>query len=227
MSKRCIITVTAPLAGLLLLGGIFTAHAAPGAVSPGDRADAIDRRVLAGDLDALSDFATLPLNVVAPHLLGLNSSHRNHHLSPAELARDRAIEKTLRQLKGIIPYLRKDAAVQTAKGAWVPSGDFELLATIDTEDAASVLAPYLFDRRESADASRDNEPPAICQDAMAKLQSMNLPDAPAGKAAQGEWSAALIAWQKWALRQGYVPAGWKSLIGAPSWLLRQEKEWKS
>jgi hypothetical protein len=192
-----------------------------GSVSEGDRAkfdnilDDVTGRVRGGDYKALNETAAMPASIAVPYLQFWTAPRNGPALSNAAGA-------ALSNVQGYAEYFRQDMARIVAQGS-IPGDDFIALGCIGTQEAAEVVAPYLFDT--TLITLNPGEPPdTLAGWAETILEQMKLSDAP--KLGVPTPSAvALVAWQKWAISKGFVPKDWTSRVGAPDWMRRMDA-WK-
>lgn len=177
--------------------------------------DNITSRVRTGNYNALNEAATMPASIAVPYLQSWTAPRNGPQLS-------KAAGEAISNVSGYADYFRQDMANIVAQGR-IPGDDFIALASIGTPEAAAVAAPYLFDGRLIS-VNQGEPPDSIDGWAETILEQMRLPDAPKLDPTTPS-SAALIAWQKWAIAKSFVPQSWNSKVGAPAWMLRMDA-WK-
>jgi len=200
---------------LLVLPAFAQQNVISGQQSLDAKMQKIGERVANGDYTAFSDATKLPTATAIQFLYILYN--RSGKTDPT---RDEAAIDALRSVPGYADYFQQNMATMTAHGE-VPVSDFEILKLIGTPEAASVIAPYLFDFKTTSPPDRDLAGESNVGDALWALKQMNLPDAPKTPS-EASNSVVLVAWQRWAIEKGFVPKEWSSRIGAPAWLLRMD-----
>lgn len=170
----------------------------------------INARVLRGENAALDEAAKLPANVGIPLLHEYISANREKKGGRFTAARNALLRITHYEKYYI------DRIAVAAGNESVDVEAFETLAAIDTPEAAAVVAPYLFNfGGTSSKGDIGAEINAIS--AMASLDAMTIPDAPTHKQPEGFKIPDFLAWQKWAINKGFVPASTKTYT--PQWLV--------
>jgi hypothetical protein len=206
-----------PTAYLLVLLYMLTAQTALPQSASSDyhsRLESITNRVESGDSNALFDASTLPAANAVPYLAWWTKFNK----TPQQ--RDMAIA-ALKTVDGYAGYLNQDMAAISAQGR-VPIPDFQILESIDTPEAAAVIAPYLFDFKTIVSQQDDVAGDSNVGEALYTLELMKLPGAPPPKPLEVPYSAYLMQWQKWAIAKSLVPKDWSSRVGAPKWMLGME-----
>jgi hypothetical protein len=86
-------------------------------------------------------------------------------------------------------------------------------------DTLGMTAPYFFHFTQFKAANESELPieekETNCEIAVFSLERMHFADGPSNERSGAHPSARLVAWQKWAIGKGYVPADWSSRVGAP------------
>jgi len=173
----------------------------------------LSQRIRAGDSNALFEAAKLPAQVAIPYI----SRWANSSLGSGPVD-DQTVSAALREVPGYADYLQQDMSKRTAEGR-VPVEDFDTLRIIGTPEAASIIAPYLFDFKTVTPQDRDLAGDSNVGEAVYRLAQMKLAGAPPPQPIEMSNSAYLMQWQRWAIAKGFVPQSWSSRVGAPaSWL---------
>lgn len=118
----------------------------------------------------------------------------------------------LREIHGLREYM-KDHVATAKQLRKVDHSAFDLMTLIATAEAASAVAPLLFDFEiltSSPDVSRDVNAFA----AVASLRGMNIVDAPQTTASPPFKVSDIVRWQQWAIESAYVPADWVNKVGS-------------
>lgn len=168
---------------------------------------AIDRRVMAGDYAAMDEAARLPASIAIPYLVSLLKIDYNPW-------RQRFVQRALRKVRGTGDYLRQHLAQDRHK-----LDSFALPELIATREAASAVAPYLFDltmfippdppikvtEKDRGICGTTMGPDWVFTDAVRSLDAMKLFDSPRPYGNSGPMSNHVLAWQRWAIANGFTP----------------------
>ncbi|HEX4485935.1 MAG TPA: hypothetical protein VH088_06690 [Terriglobales bacterium] len=178
----------------------------------------IGAQVDVGDYTGIAEAAHFPTPIAVRFTYGLYNRG-----SSIDDRRYKAVIAALRRVPGHADYLREDMARIAVNGDFSEK-DYDILSLINSREAQAVIAPYLFDLRETPVVSGDSpfDRGDNCGEAVIALERMTIPDAPKRSLATSN-SENLIAWQKWAMANDFVPANWISRVGAPEVWLKFER----
>jgi len=169
----------------------------------------LERRVKQRDFSALADARKLPPETGIQFLL------EQARFDPSDPdRRDRALLE-LRHVHGVKGFFEQRLATKDEYRR-DPTRLFAALTAIGNDEAAEILAPYLFDFT----IGNEREATAFNISAAVALGGMRLPDTPTTKRPSRYGLEDLIGWQKWAIKRQFVPATWTSRIGLPEWQIR-------
>jgi len=165
----------------------------------------LERRIDSGEFDALFELAKMRPSVALPFIYYGYLETIGDSPQRREVAR-----KALRSVQGISGYFREQLA-DPATSPWREDQAFGILSMIGTREAAGVVAPYVFDFSGSP-GTGDVFETSTAIFATIALMGMKLADAPTG--AREEWQMDdIVLWQRWAIKNGFVPKEWNSRVG--------------
>lgn len=204
---RIPLLATIPLAGLFCISVSLSAqvHAPPAweakekatqhASSDWQASLAANKRVEAGDKQALKDFAVMD-PVVAVPFLAYYAKRRSTDTEAAAIA-----VATLKKVRGIRAYFRPRIAElhNHIGGDFDTIVEFETLVLISTKEAAAAAAPFLFDDSASnnPEPHSDYSVSPIRYQAVSALMDMKLPDAPTNKPSIEADDEDIQKWRAW------------------------------
>ena len=167
----------------------------------------ISKRIDNGNYDAFFDAAKLPHSVAIPFLFEWASFPGD------DRKKGEAAVRALKKVQGYAETYRKDLAEATRLGG-VNDEAFEILSMIGTDEAAAVVAPYLFDFT-MVQPRGDLKGSISAYSASVALVRMKIAGAPAGDGDGLHDFNDIVSWQKWAIARSFVPKDWNSRVGLP------------
>lgn len=171
----------------------------------------LDRRINQQDYAAFTEAINLPGSMAARFLWIY--AHSDGWDPQARIKSLEAIKRT----HGFKEYYQQQLAEMADKNEY-PLSVQEVLIAIGNEEAASVMAPNLF---EGGTLTQDGKVIGrLNQNTAWVLGEMNFPDAPTSENPNKYGPDEHIAWQKWAISHGMVPKEWESRVGVPEWQYR-------
>lgn len=199
---------------LLLSSAITNAQLESSEESKAKLRDIGQRAINGNEPKVLAEAAALPPNEAIPFLDQYMWAYREKRNAYYETARKAII--------GIPNYEEyySDKLRRALENGGVDERTFESLVALNTEKAASIAAPYLFEFNIH-EGSGDMLDHVNALSAALALGNMTvISDAPVRKQPGTYKAAEVMAWQKWAIDKGLVPRSKKAEV--PQWLIEIE-----